>query len=140
MSRGVGFLKIFPVKDQTTAELSSPHPLYCLPGGDQPHVLHLRDGVQEQLEALPVVRRGEPGGVVVESEGSPVGVEMPLEVLHDHQVNTLGVPGVTAGICHAAATILMVELSQPGLALSTPNSTNDMVAKMENSFTKIKYT
>ena len=114
LSREVGFLKIFPDKDQSTVEWSSPHPLYCLPGGDQPHVLHLRDGVQEQLEALPVVRRGEPGGVVVQSEGSPVGVEMPLEVLHDHEVNSLGVPGVTAGVGHAAATILRVKLLQRG--------------------------
>lgn len=117
LSRDVGFLKIFPVKDVTTVQLSSPHPLYCLPGGDKPHVLHLGDGVQEQLEALPVVRRGEPGRVVVETEGGPVGVEMPLEVLHDHEVNTLGVPGVTAGICHTAATILRVNLSLRGLGL-----------------------
>ena len=111
LSRDVGFLKTFPVKDETTVEVhSSPHPLYGLPGGDQPDVLHLRDGVQEQLEALPVVGRGEPGGVVVEAEGSPVGVEMPLEVLHDHQVNSLGVPGVTAGVSHAAATILIARL------------------------------
>ena len=111
LSRDVGFLKTFPVKDETTVGVhSSPHPLYGLPGGDQPDVLHLRDGVQEQLEALPVVGRGEPGWVVVEAEGSPVGVEMPLEVLHDHEVNSLGVPGVTAGISHAAATILTVRM------------------------------
>ena len=106
LSRDVGFLKIFPVKDVTTVQLSSPHPLYGLPGGDEPHVLHLRDGVQEQLEAFSVVRGGEPGGVVVEPEGSSVGVEMPLEVLHDHEVDSLGVPWVTAGVRHAAPTIL----------------------------------
>ena len=37
-----------------------PHPLYCLPGCDHPGVLHLGDCVQEQLEALLVVRCGEP--------------------------------------------------------------------------------
>ena len=60
LSREVGFLKIFPVKDQTTAELSSPHPLYCLPGCHHPHVLHGDDGVQEQLEPLLVMWSGEP--------------------------------------------------------------------------------
>ena len=38
-----------------------PHPLYCLPGGHYPGILHLGDRVQEQLEALLVVWRGEPG-------------------------------------------------------------------------------
>ena len=36
------------------------HPLYCLPGCHHPHVLHGDDGVQEQLEALLVMRSGEP--------------------------------------------------------------------------------
>ena len=131
-SRDVGFLKIFIDKDETALELSSPHPLYRLPGGDEPHVLHLGDGVQEQLEALPVVRRGEPGGMVVETEGGPVGVEMPLEVLHDHQVNSLGVPGVTAGICHAAPTILRVKLSD--LSMFYRNNSVDETNPREGYF------
>ena len=39
-----------------------PHPLHCLPGGHHPDVLHRHDRVQEQLEPLLVVRRGEPAG------------------------------------------------------------------------------
>ena len=38
-----------------------PHPLDCLPAGDQPDVLHLGDCVKEQLKPLLVVRSGEPG-------------------------------------------------------------------------------
>lgn len=50
-----------------------PHPLQRLPVGDEPHVVHGGDGVEEGDEALLVVRRGEPGRVVEEAEGSSVG-------------------------------------------------------------------
>ena len=38
--------------------------------------------------------------MVEEAEGSPVAVVMPLEVLHDHQVDSLRVGGVAAGVLH----------------------------------------
>ena len=47
-----------------------------------------------------------PGGVVVEAEGRPVGVVVALEVLHDHEVDSLRVPGVAAGVRHAAPPVL----------------------------------
>ena len=47
-----------------------------------------------------------PGWVVGEEEGGPVGVVMPLEVLHDHVVDTLSGGGVTTRISHAAPTLL----------------------------------
>ena len=51
---------------------------------------------------------GLPGRVVVETKGSSVGVVVSLEVLHDHQVDSLGICRVAAGISHAAASILEV--------------------------------
>lgn len=47
------------------------HPLQRLPVGDDPHIFHLVDEVQEHDEALLVVGLCEPRCVVVETEGSP---------------------------------------------------------------------
>ena len=37
-----------------------PHPLNSLPGCDEPHIFHVCDRVQEQLEPFLMVRSGEP--------------------------------------------------------------------------------
>ena len=46
--------------------------------------------------------------MVREEEGSPVGVVMSLEVLHDHVVDPLGRGRVAAGVCHGAPSLLQV--------------------------------
>ena len=38
----------------------SPHPLDCLPWSDEPHILHLGDGVKKQFKPFFMMRRGEP--------------------------------------------------------------------------------
>ena len=44
--------------------------------------------------------------MVGEEEGRPVGVVVPLEVLHDHVVDALSGGGVTACVSHAAPALL----------------------------------
>lgn len=41
-----------------------PDPLYGLPIGDYPYVIHRDNGVKERYETLLVVRLGEPCGMV----------------------------------------------------------------------------
>jgi len=84
------------------------HPLDSLPVGDQPHVLHVGDGVEEGYETLLVVRRGEPGGVVEQAHRSPVGNVVPLEVLDEHLVDALGVGRSGAGVAHGTAATVEV--------------------------------
>lgn len=42
-----------------------PHPLDCLPWSDEPHILHLGDGVKKQFKPFFMMRRGEPCWVVI---------------------------------------------------------------------------
>ena len=46
--------------DKKTILRSLPHPLNSLPGCDEPHIFHVCDRVQEQLEPFLMVRSGEP--------------------------------------------------------------------------------
>lgn len=48
-----------------------PHPLNGLPVGDDPDFGHFVDGVEKSDETFLVVRLGEPGGVVEQTEGCP---------------------------------------------------------------------
>ena len=84
------------------------HPLQCLPVGDDEHVLHRVDRVQELYESFLVVRLREPGCVVVQSERCPVGRVVPLEVLHDHLVHALGLGRIGAGVTHRTATTVQI--------------------------------
>ena len=78
-----------------------PHPLHRLPGSNQPDILHLCYSVKEQFKPFLVVGSCEPGTrkltdatmglikwlpsrVIEESKRGPVGLEVSLEVLHDH--------------------------------------------------------
>lgn len=44
-------------------------PLQCLPIGNNPHIIHCIDCVQELDESFFVMRLGEPGCVVEQAEG-----------------------------------------------------------------------
>lgn len=83
-------------------------PLQGLPVGDDPDVLHGVDRVQELYEALLMVRLREPGCVIVQSEWCSVGGVVPIEVLHDHLVDTVGVRRIGAGVTHRAAAAVQV--------------------------------
>lgn len=85
-----------------------PDPLQSLPVGDQPHVVHGDQGVEESDEALLVVRLGEPGGVVEQSERSTVGGVVALEVLDQHLIHTVGGRWVRARVTHGAATTIQI--------------------------------
>ena len=67
--------------------------------------------MQQDDATLNRVHVSSPGWVVVESEGRSVGVVVALEVLHDHQVHSLRVPGVAAGVSHAAPPVLQHQQS-----------------------------
>lgn len=49
-----------------------PDPLYGLPVGNYPHVVHRDDGIEKRYEALLVMRLSEPCGVVEQTERCPV--------------------------------------------------------------------
>ena len=67
--------------------------------------------MQQDDATLNRVHASSPGWVVVEAEGRPVGVVVSLEVLHDHQVHSLRVTGVAAGVSHAAPPVLQHQQS-----------------------------
>jgi len=52
-----------------------PDPLYGLPVGDHPYVIHRDDRIEERYEAFLVMRLGEPCSVVEQTEGRPVSAE-----------------------------------------------------------------
>jgi len=85
-----------------------PHPLDRLPVGDQPHILHVGDGVQEGDETFLVVRGGEPGGVVEQTHGRSVGRVMTFEVLDEHLVDALSIRGRGTGVAHGAPPTVQV--------------------------------
>lgn len=47
-------------------------PLYRLPVGHDPNIIHGNDGIQERDETFLMVRLSEPCGVIKESERSPI--------------------------------------------------------------------
>ena len=54
------------------------HPLDRLPVGRQPYVIHGHDCVKEGHETFFVVRRREPGRMVIQWERSPVNIQMSI--------------------------------------------------------------
>jgi len=85
-----------------------PNVLQRLPVGNQPHVIHRCDRVQEGDESFFVVSLYEPSSVVEESHWSPVGGVVPLEVLDEHFVDPFSVRWSGAGVGHGAATPIQV--------------------------------
>lgn len=48
-----------------------PDPLYGLPIGDYPYVIHRNDGVEKRYKALFMMRLSKPCGVIKQTEGRP---------------------------------------------------------------------
>lgn len=79
------------------------HPLQHLPVCYKEHVGQRVHRAEEPQEAPPVVDSVEPGRVIEETKGGPVGLVVAVEVFHEHLVDSVLVGRIRAGVAHRAA-------------------------------------